>query len=194
MASAAARLMRIKDSHGRSWRIGTDADAAWIARGTVPGLTISAAIPPVFGSYATIVWPDNGEDQERVITGLLALLAGQSPGQRWWLGYLNPPDVLAGAPPVTLYAGQMYVLAEAGPHQAANWRRDASRPFWWQDVLPDLMFPADHSWLLATLCDDDWTCIGGTASLVDALLAQPGLRARPVQPGDEATPPGHRAY
>jgi hypothetical protein len=186
--------MRVRDGHGRSWRIGTVADAAWIAHGTFPGLTISAAIPLVFGSYATIVWPDNWKDQERVISSLLTLLAGQSPGQRWWLGYLNLPDVLAGAPPVTLYAGQMYVLAEAGPYQAANRRRDASRPFWWQDVLPDLMFPADHSWLVATLCDDDWTCIGGTASLVDAVLAQPGLRALPVQPGEEATPPGHRAY
>jgi hypothetical protein len=189
-----APVIRVRDGHGRSWRIGTDADVAWIALGTSPGRTISAAIPPVFGSYATLVWPDAWEDQERAISGLMALLAGRSAGQRWWLGYLSPPDVLTGAPTVTLYAGQVYVLVEAGPDQAGRWRRARSRPSWWQDVLPDLMFPADHSWLAATLCDDDWTCVGGPVGLVDALLAQPGLQVLQVQPGEEATPPGHTAY
>jgi hypothetical protein len=65
---------------------------------------------------------------------------------------------------------------------------------WWRDVLPDLMFPADRSWLVSTLCDDDWACAGGPASLVDRFLAHPDLRARPVQPGEDATPPGHHAF
>ncbi len=35
----------VKD--GRAWRIGTDADVAWISDGTSAGRTITAAIPPV---------------------------------------------------------------------------------------------------------------------------------------------------
>ena len=33
---------------GREWRIGTNADVAWIEEATAPGLKISSAIPPVF--------------------------------------------------------------------------------------------------------------------------------------------------
>jgi hypothetical protein len=193
---------RVKDAHGHSWRIGTDAEVAWIAEGTSPGLAVTAAIPPVFGAYATVVLPDGAEDQERYNRAVLALLAGQSAGQRWWLGYLStsaddlafPGVTMAALPKVRLYSGQSYVLVEAGPRQAATWRRSEAGSLWWRDVLPDLMFPADRSWLVSTLCDDDWTCIGGPASLVDMFLAHPDLRARPVQPGQDATPPGHRAF
>jgi hypothetical protein len=48
---------------------------------------------------------------------VLALLSEQSPGQRWWLGYLDTGAddvVLPGAPTVTLYSGWQYVLVEAG--------------------------------------------------------------------------------
>ena len=38
--------------------IGTDAEVAWIADGTSTGLTITAAIPPVFEAYATVVLPE----------------------------------------------------------------------------------------------------------------------------------------
>jgi hypothetical protein len=45
-------------------------------------------------------------------------------------------------------------------------------------VLPDLMYPADRSWLASTLWDDYWMSIGGSQDLVDALHADPELRAR----------------
>lgn len=193
-------VRQVKDAHGHSWRIGTDAEVAWIARGTSPGLAITAAIPPVFDAYATIVLPDNGEDRERHNRAMLALLEGQPMGQRWWLGYLSsgaghvvfPGAAMAALPKVTLYAEWDYVLVEAGPRQAATWRRNGSLP--WRDVLPDLFFPADQSWLVSSLCDDDWTCFGGPASLVDRFLAHPDLQARPVQLREDATPPGHQAY
>jgi hypothetical protein len=46
---------------GRQWRVGTDADVAWIRESTGPGLAITSAIPPVFAAYATIVVPDTDE-------------------------------------------------------------------------------------------------------------------------------------
>jgi hypothetical protein len=58
------------------------------------------------------------------------------------------------------------------------------------------MFPADRSWLVSTLWDDDWTCIGGRTALVESVLHDPelGPRARRVElGGDDATPPGHEA-
>lgn len=57
------------------------------------------------------------------------------------------------------------------------------------------MFPADRSWLVSTLWDDDWTCVGGPVPLVDALLNHPDLRShvRRVSLDEDATPPEHWA-
>jgi hypothetical protein len=180
---------------GATWRIGTDAEVDWIANGTSIGRTITAAIPPVFEAYATVVLPEGGEGQDTHDPAVLALLCEQSPGQPWWLGYLDTGAddiVFPGAPMVTLYSGWHYVLVEAGPEQAATWRRHGPWSFW-KGALPNLMFPADHSWLVSTLWDDDWTCIGGPAELVDRFLGRPDLAARPVVLGQDATPPGHEA-
>ena len=84
------------------------------------------------------------------------------------------------------------MLVEAGPEQAATWRRDDLSAFW-TGALPNLMFPADRSWLVSTLWDDEWTCIGGPAELVDTFVRHPRLRARSVALDQDATPPGHRA-
>jgi hypothetical protein len=53
------------------------------------------------------------------------------------------------------------------------------------------MFPADRSWLVSTLWDDDWTCVGGSEELVADLLATPGLTARRVTTDEDCLPPGH---
>ena len=181
---------------GGTWRIGTAADVAWIAAGTTVGLTIASAIPPVFEAYATVLLPDGGDGQDAHDRAVLGLLSEQSAGQPWWLGYLDTGAddiVFPGAPKVTLYSGWPYVLVEAGPEQAAAWRDTGSSSFW-MGALPNLMFPADRSWLVSTLWDDDWTCIGGPARLIGRFLDHPGLQARRVTPGEDATPPGHVAH
>ena len=189
-------LPQTRARDGGYWRLGTDADVAWISGGTSAGLAITAAIPPVFEAYGTVVQPGDDDDQGEHDRAVLSLLGEQSPGQRWWLGYLDTGAddiVFPGAPMVTVYSGWHYVLVEAGPEQAATWRT-GERGSLGGGVLPDLMFPADRSWLLSTLWDDDWTCIGGPASLVDKFLRHPCLGARPVELGQDATPPGHQAF
>jgi hypothetical protein len=56
------------------------------------------------------------------------------------------------------------------------------------------MFPADRSWLISMLWDDDWSCIGGPADLIERFLGHPGLESRPVTLGQDATPPGRKAF
>lgn len=193
---------------GRAWRVGREAEVAWIEE-TVTGLTIMSAIPPTFEAYATLELPGTGnqpnassaeeleqldKEWDRHEVAVLAALSRHSAPQPWWLGYLDSGAtdlIFDDAQQVRLYADWPYVLLEAGPDQARAWRDDC-----WKGALPDLMFPADHSWLFSTLWDDEWTCIGGSKELVDAFLAHPDLRGRvrQVDPSArDATPPGHTA-
>jgi hypothetical protein len=112
----------------------------------------------------------------------------RSPSPRG-LGSSTPvPATLSSidAPRARAYLGWNYVLVQAGPHEARTWRSDEGR---WFTALPELMFPADHSWLLSSLWDDAWACVGGSADLISALLIAPELRA-----GAERTDPSIPRY
>ncbi len=161
----------------------------------MPGLEIISAIPPVFDAYATIVLPEDRGEQLAHDPAVIELLRNESGALPWWLGYLQKSDntdvVFPQAPRVSLYPSWNYVLVQAGPEQALQWREADGR----EGVLPDLIFPSDRSWLFQTLWDDDWSCVGGPRRLIDGFLTHPELepRAREVQLGEDATPPGHVA-
>jgi hypothetical protein len=189
MTDSGAGSTRTPD--GRSWRIGTERDVEWIRVGTGVGLSITSAIPPVFEAYATITLPDDEQVQQLQDRLLLQILAGASRSRPWWLGYLDSGTaevVFPDAPLVTLYADWRYVIVNAGPEQARSWR-----PRSWKGGLPDLVFPEDRSWLLSTLWDDDWRCLGGPTRLIDSVVVEVPS-ARRVDPYQDATPPGHVAY
>ncbi|RAO42213.1 hypothetical protein LUPAC06_04178 [Micromonospora saelicesensis] len=174
---------------GRVWRIGTANDVAWLAGCTTQGVSITAAIPPVFDAYATFYPPDGVSFVDHELA-VVDELAAYTPDQPWWLGYLftGAHDVVfPRAPRVSLYGDWSYVLVEAGPEQALTWRSRHSRG---DGPLPDLFFPADRSWLVSALWDDTWTDIGGSAALVGALHRNPLVNARRVGPDDDALPPG----
>lgn len=203
---------RAKD--GQDWRIGTAEEVIWIQE-TPSGKSVADAIPPVFEAYATLEQPFTGghetkweaeQDPQTAVVdawkrheaALLDILIRQTAPQSWWLGYLETgvsDVVFPDAPRVEMYAHWSYVLVEAGPEQAAGWRETDS----WGESLPDVMFPGDRSWLVTTLWDDDWTCIGGARTLIDAVLSHAALteRAREIYPSmsmDEACPPGHEYF
>ena len=205
MPGRETQIWRVKG--GRAWRVGLDSEVAWIRETTEQGLGITSAIPPLFAAYATLELPGSGEpdraswleDHDRHAAGVLAVLGEHTAAQPWWLGYLETgvgaETIFYDVPKVTLYSDWNYVLVEAGPEQAGSWRE--YHPLWnRKGPLPDLMFAADRSWLLSTMWDDDWTCIGGPSELVDSFLSHPDLRhrVRQVDPSaEDATPPGHTA-
>ena len=176
-------------------RIGGPDEVAWINATTGVGSAITTAIPPGFARYATIVVPDGEKERNRADRALIDIVSAHTATQPWWLGYLDTgvADVVRpDAPRVTVYTGWPYVLLEAGAEEALTWRHDADATPW-HGALPELLFPADHSWLVSTLWDDDWRCVGGSAALVQALLQNPDLDTRAVAVSGSATPPGHTA-
>ena len=198
----------------RAWRTGGPGEVAWIADGVEIGFAVTSAVPPVFAAYATVTFPQPDEDAGSPAThardaALLRVLRAHTAPQPWWLGYLETgvADLVFPAAPRTRLHTWPYVLVEAGPDQAEHWRTDDprtpatfhdeegrwNRTRWtpWHSPLPELMFPADHSWLVSTLWDDDWTCVGASEALVADLLTEPALTVRRVSTDEDCLPPGH---
>lgn len=123
-----------QEKDGRTWRIGEQAEVAWIRENTEVSFAITSAIPPVFEAYATIELPGSGDhpdasplDWDRHNAAVLAVLTGHAPAQSWWLGYLDTGDayiVFDNVRKVNSGATNdaRYVLVEAGPEQAGTWR------------------------------------------------------------------------
>ncbi len=172
---------------------GGSAVVDWITGATRPGHTVTAAIPPHFARYATILIAEEDGAKTRVDAALVEVLHLHTPELPWWLGYIDTgvADLVdAEAPRVSLYVGWPYVLQQGGPQQALTARsNNNSTP--WHSALPELIFPADRSWLVSTMWDDDWRCVGGPTGLIEALLSRPELETRSVLPEEDATPPGH---
>ena len=168
----------------------------WITRSTRRDRTVAAAVPPTYARYATVVVPDGDDAKTLADAALVEVLAAHTPPQPWELGYLDTgvADVVAaGATRVAVYVGWPYVLLEGGPERALTARRNRDATPW-HSALPELLFPRDGSWLVSTLWDDDWRCVGGPSALVDALLSRSGvLEVREVGLDEPVTPPGHES-
>ena len=110
-----ADVWRTRD--GRAWRIGRDAEVAWIEENTEGGLAITSAIPPLFEAYATLEHPDTGEpgtrpsefeDWGRHVASVIAVLSEHTAAQPWWLGFLeygpSANIIFNDVPKMSLYA------------------------------------------------------------------------------------------
>ncbi len=98
-----------------------------------------------------------------------------------------PPEVLNG-PRLRHWGGRDYLVFRGGLRAASEmgWRRDE----WFDPQSPNLFWPADRSWCVATEIDFDSTLVAGSAELVDDVLAHPELEAWPVGPEDPLTVDG----
>jgi len=166
---------------------------------------------------STSEWPGGGPDEGNLPPDALAALIGvlaahtaaddclHAVWEGWgWLdgqgvAFLSsaagppPPPVPPGVPaeflatPRMRLPGRDYVLFR-GPLGAAlgiGHTLPGSTHLWPQS--PNLMWPADHAWCVASEIDFDSTLVAGSRVLVDAVLAAPGLEAWPVGPEDDLT-------
>ena len=74
-------------------------------------------------------------------------------------------------------------LLYAGPVEAVT--AAAALSVW--KVTPNLWWPADRSWCVATEIDLAWTYVGGPAGLIEAVLGDERIEAVPAEPGDPLT-------
>jgi hypothetical protein len=84
-------------------------------------------------------------------------------------------SITASIPPV--FAAYATLVFPLGLESSRDRMRPAEDRF--DDaLLPELMFPADRSWLVSSLWDDAWAGVGGSVELISALLIEPELRPR----------------
>ncbi|BFU47408.1 hypothetical protein [Krasilnikovia sp. MM14-A1004] len=97
-----------------------------------------------------------------------------------WEGHGWLPD---GIPARVHHDYRSYILF-TGPLHAAQQLGFHPRPDWFIPQSPNLFWPADQAWCVATEIDFDSTLVGGTSELVHQLLSEPALDAWPVNPDD----------
>ena len=81
----------------------------------------------------------------------------------------------------------------AGPLSAVDqimydWSQDPSESL--HREAPNLIWPADRSWFVASEVDLDSTLVGGSVTLIDAVVDSPGLEAWRVEPTDSLADDG----
>ena len=54
----------------------------------------------------------------------------------------------------------------------------------WNDQSPNLWWPDDHAWIVATEIDQAWSYVGGSQHLVDSVVSDDLLEAMPVHRDD----------
>lgn len=78
----------------------------------------------------------------------------------------------SGSPRVTFSARRKTERGRPTPASSSFWRREA----------PNLMWPLDHSSFVASEVDFDSTLVGGSATLIDAIVKSPELEAWQMAP------------
>ncbi|MET1051079.1 MAG: hypothetical protein ABWX65_00430 [Mycetocola sp.] len=82
------------------------------------------------------------------------------------------------------HTGRHYVLFEAGATDFADVAWPERAP-WVDHVMwahsPNILWPDDHAWLLATEIDFDSTLIAGSTALIRELVQTPGLEVLPIR-------------
>ena len=82
-------------------------------------------------------------------------------------------------------------LLYGGPLEAALRIGDWVTADWFIAQSPSIFWPDDHAWCVATEIDFDSTLVGGSAELIDAVVASPDLAAAQIEP--DAPYPGRIA-
>jgi hypothetical protein len=131
-----------------------------------------------------------------LLAGLLAPHT-TTPDRCWWCvwdgyGFLHggaavgftsptvaPPEALRG--PRVSIPNREYYLLEGAPNQVG----ELYERLWRQS--PNIWWPDDRAWLVATEIDFAWTYVAGSETAIDAVLACPGLEALPAAPSDRFT-------
>jgi hypothetical protein len=130
--------------------------------------------------------PPTGEMHPRTLNALLTVLAAQTADPRHcYFGLCAIMDGLGDysadevKPLLELPMGRNHLVL-TGPLSAID--QITRRSNWWR--APNLIWPADRTWYVASEVDFDSTLVGGSSELIEAIVKSPELEAWQVEPTD----------
>jgi hypothetical protein len=118
-------------------------------------------------------------ESEAVALGVLVAGHTTTPARCWFCTWEGWGVELSSAPgprvelPWRNYVLSVGRLAALRSHVAAQ-----------EGHTPNLWWPDDHAWCVATEIDLPWTYVGGPAALIAEILTSPQLEAQPAAPDD----------
>lgn len=138
-----------------------------------------------WGGVAAVLTPEG----ELPVTGDAVWLRGAGPVERvsaapWWAPWLGDEEVRLPEGAVRL-PGRNYHLGRGPLRSALAIGEYVSTPqgTWFEPQSPNLCWPDDRAWFVASEIDFDSTLVAGTRHLVNDLLADDVLEAVEVVPG-----------
>lgn len=116
------------------------------------------------------LWPGHGE----VSGGHAVAVLDDKPQSKLPIPPAFPPEVMTG--PLVEIPNREYLLFRGPLSEAGQWGAVDVIPGISRHInSPNLMWPADHAWFVATEVDLEWTGIGGSHRLIADLLTAQGL-------------------
>ena len=170
--------------------------ARWIEESLsrYPWATVGAVVPEGYDAYVRIDHPIEfsefeGEIPMELLVHLLQVLGPRTdtPDTCWfclWDGY-GQLTVLKGFSelPRVEIPGREYLLLSGSLEDIVLFEQHPNRN------TPNIWWPDDRAWCVATEIDADFTLIGGTRALIEELLADDRLASTPAQLDEELPGP-----
>lgn len=168
------------------------AQADWIVCKLRSDYTVGMLVPPVFESYARLLhaiavdglngrvvkrWHDIAVEHGRVVHATVQF------------SKLCSSNALAPRPgslPIEDACALVECIRRFSTERCwfGFWEGYGNWPF---DQTPNIWWPSDRQWCVATEVDLDSTYVGGPAALIDSLLASPSLEALRANDNDSIT-------
>jgi hypothetical protein len=158
--------------------------ASWSGVELVPGIDFPDIALPEHEPTGVEPWPGQvpqvGTLHPACADALAAVLARHTstPDRCWFCTWEGWGSVGFDDGPRVELPNRNYALF-VGPLAALPSLMDAQ-----DDHSPNLWWPDDRAWCVATEIDLPWTYVGGSAALISDVLAEPRLEAQPASPDD----------
>jgi hypothetical protein len=179
---------------------------------TREAVAVTSLVPEGFAAYARVLHPASAGSLEFVqLDALIDVLAGGTSSHEscWfgiWEGYgwmrgfpayteLQPPAEAGGRRPAPSFAAENPRPAPTTPRLTINDRDlalyhgsiDQAKAFCNVEQSPNLWWPDDRAWCVATEIDFSSTYLGGSDAVIEKLLHDERLEAIRVDPTDRVT-------
>ena len=129
--------------------------------------------------------PDDGSLASYIFDDLIEILAAHTATpDHCFIGFWAGRGGLENIITAHIQMPEREHLVLSGPIRAAKPDRGGALA---SEISPSLMWPADRAWFLATDVDLGSTYVGGTQSLVDALISDERIEAWPAQVNSSIT-------